>query len=93
MITFFIAGETLNFTKIYSPNLNLTNASCTVELWNIVNGGADKLVKIFEAEKNEKYFSCIVQTEGLVLNAEICAILSVNQNGIISKKKVFFKQR
>jgi uncharacterized membrane protein len=93
MTTFFILGETLNFTKIYSPNLNLENASCTLELWNVVTGGADKLVKTFEAKKNEKYFSCIVQTEGLDLTTEIYIILSINQGGIISKKKVFFKQR
>ena len=85
-----IKGETINFDKIYSDNLNIENSSCKIEVITKDIKNNEVILKTIQAKKKDNYFQTIVQTND-INTKEFLIIITITQKDIIAKEKLEFK--
>jgi glucose-6-phosphate isomerase len=85
-----IKGETINFDKIYSDNLNIKNSSCKLEVITVDIKNNEVVLKTIQANKKDNYFQAIIQTND-INTKEFLIIITIQENEIIAKEKLEFK--
>ena len=85
-----LRGETINFDKIYSDNLNIDNSTCKLEVItkNVKNN--NNIIKTIEAIKDNEYFKALVNTDDIPTK-EFNIIITIQEFDIIAKEKIEFR--
>jgi len=85
-----IRGETVNFDKIYSDNLNIDNSTCKLEVITKDVKHNNIIIKTIEANKENNHFTALVNTEDIITK-EFIIIITIKDGDIIAKEKMYFR--